>query len=119
MSDMSASVTETGNGFTVAGYEKLNYDFHMLDGVFQPQNSQMADCYKKWGRVLVVMDKNMKNLYGAEIKKYFDHYDLPLTFHAMAVGEKAKTIESLLGICDAMTEFGIIRKVALGGRAIE
>ena len=111
MSDMSASVTRTEQGFAVAGYEKLNYDFCRVEGVFDPSNGQLADCYSKWARVLVVLDQNMKDLYGSEIQEYFDHYNLPLTFHAMPVGEKAKNIESLLGICDAMTDFGIIRKV--------
>lgn len=111
MSDMSASVTRTADGFAVAGYEKLNYDFCFLDGVFKPENNQLAECYRSWGRVLTVLDKNMKDLYGAEIENYFKHHDLPLTFHAMPVGEKAKTITTLLGIVDAMTEFGIIRKV--------
>jgi 3-dehydroquinate synthase len=59
---------------------------------------------------LTVLDKNMKNLYGDEIQKYFDHHDLPLTFHAMPVGEKAKTIETMLAICDSMTKFGTFRK---------
>ena len=112
MSDMSASVVETADGFVVSGYEKLNYDFKILDGVFDVNHSELANCYTKWGRVLTVMDKNMSSLYGDEIKKYFDHYSLPITIHAMPVGEKAKTFESLLGICDAMTAFGIIRKVS-------
>lgn len=112
MSDMSATVTKTADGFAVAGYEKLNYDFSFLDGVFNPQNSQLAACYQKWARVLIVLDNNMKSIYGDEIENYFRHHQLPVTFHAMPVGEKAKTITTLLGIVDAMTNFGIIRKVA-------
>ena len=111
MSDMTAKVTETLDGFAVAGYEKINYDFKLLDDVFAPSNPQLADCYMKWGRVLAVMDENMKELYGASLEEYFDHYELPLTIHAMPVGEKAKTIHTLLGIVDAMNNFGIIRKV--------
>ena len=111
MSDMSAAVTETQKGFAVAGYEKINYDFHFLDDVFHTENPQLAECYKKWGRVLTVMDENMKSRYGDAIQAYFDHHSLPLTFHAMPVGEKAKDITSLLGIVDAMNSFGIIRKV--------
>ena len=110
MSNMSASVTKTDTGLKVAGYEKLDYDFRYVEGVFDVENGELAECYSKWGRTLVVLDQNMKELYGAHIQAYFDHYRLPLTFHAMAVGEKAKNIESLLGICDAMTSFGIIRK---------
>ena len=110
MSDMSATVSKTANGFSVTGYEKLNYDFAFVDGIFDPAQKQLADCYQKWGRVLVILDENMQKLYGSQIQTYFDHYHLPLAFHAMPVGETAKTVESLLGICDAMTKFGIIRK---------
>lgn len=111
MSDLSATVTEIQGGFSVAGYEKINYDFQFLDNVFHPTKHQLADCYKKWGRVLAVMDENMESQYGDEMRAYFDNYQLPLTVHAMPVGEKAKNITSLLGIVDAMNSFGIIRKV--------
>jgi 3-dehydroquinate synthase len=110
MSDLNATVEKTPNGFAVTGYEKLEYNFAFIDGVFSPSNTKLADCYKKWGRVLTVLDENMKKLYGDEIQKYFDHHQLPLTFHAMPVGETAKSMETLLGICDSMTNFGIIRK---------
>ncbi|KAI6250323.1 Demethyl-4-deoxygadusol synthase [Erysiphe necator] len=110
MSDMSATVTKTEDGFSVAGYEKLKYDFAFVEGIFDLENKQLANCYLKWGRVLTVLDKNMKALYGDDIQKYFDHYKIPLTFHAMEVGEKAKNLESLLGIVQSMTSFGIIRK---------
>lgn len=111
MSDMSATVSVTPQGFAVAGYEKLNYDFKFIDNVFDPAKGDLADCYTKWGRVLAVMDENMKSIYGSAVQAYFDHHKLPLTVHAMPVGEKAKTIASLLGIVDAMNTFGIIRKV--------
>ena len=112
MSDMNASVTETASGFHVEGYEKITYDFHFLDGVFQVENPQLADCYKKWGRALAVMDLNVYNIYGQQIEKYFDHYGLALKMHKTKIGEKAKSIPTFLGIVDSMTEFGIIRKVS-------
>lgn len=73
--------------------------------------SQLADCYKRWGRVLAVMDLNVHNLYGAQMEKYFQHFNLDLTIHKTKIGEKAKTIPTFLSIVDSMTEFGIIRKV--------
>ena len=111
MSDMNATVKETRNGFHVDGYEKITYDFEFLDGVFDPKNPQLADCYERWGRVLAVMDFNVHGLYGDQIQRYFDHYGLPLTVHKTKIGEKAKTIPTFLSIVDSMTEFGIIRKV--------
>ena len=110
MSDLKASVVETQNGFHVEGYEKIEYDFTFLDGVFNPANDNLAKCYERWGRCLAVMDLNIYNVYGDEMQKYFDHYNLPLTIHKTMIGEKAKSMETLLSIVDSMTDFGIIRK---------
>jgi 3-dehydroquinate synthase len=110
MSDMKASVVETKNGFHVEGYEKIEYDFTFLDGIFNPQNSQLANCYERWGRCLAVMDLNIYNLYGEEMQKYFDHHKLELKIHKTMIGEKAKSMDTLLSIVDSMTDFGIIRK---------
>ncbi|KAF1838634.1 Dehydroquinate synthase-like protein [Decorospora gaudefroyi] len=110
MSDLKASVAETKNGFHVEGYEKIEYDFSFLDGVFDPANNNLAQCYERWGRCLAVMDLNIFNIYGDEMQKYFDHYNLPLTIHKTMIGEKAKSMETLLSIVDSMTDFGIIRK---------
>lgn len=111
MSDFTASVLETKNGFHVDGYEKISYDFTFLDGVFNPENPQLAECYKRWGRVLAVTDLNVYNVYGEQIEAYFEHHGLELKMHKTKIGEKAKTIPTFLSIVDSMTEFGIYRKV--------
>lgn len=110
MSDLTASVTETKNGFHVEGYEKIVYDFAFLDGVFDRKHPDLAQCYQKWGRCLAVMDLNIYNIYGKQIEDYFGYYGLALTIHKTMIGEKAKSIETLLSIVDSMTEFGIFRK---------
>lgn len=111
MSDLKANVSETSRGFRVEGYEKISYDFTFIDGIFDTSNVQLAECYQTWGRVLAVMDKNVYRLYGAKMQAYFEHYKIKTTLHQTAIGEKAKTMETLLSICDSMTAFGIIRKV--------
>ncbi|KAL9596640.1 MAG: hypothetical protein Q9219_005677 [cf. Caloplaca sp. 3 TL-2023] len=111
MSDLTASVLETKNGFHVDGYEKISYDFTFLDGVFDIKNRQLAECYQKWGRVLAVTDMNVFDTYGEQIERYFEHYKLDLKVHKTKIGEKAKTIPTFLSIVDSMTEFGIYRKV--------
>ncbi|KZF19108.1 3-dehydroquinate synthase [Xylona heveae TC161] len=110
MSDLKASVTATKAGFHVEGFEKISYDFTFLDGVFDPRNEHLANLYKQWGRALAVMDLNVHNLYGQQLEKYFDHYGLTLKVHKTRIGEKAKSIETLLSIVDSMNEFGIFRK---------
>jgi 3-dehydroquinate synthase len=116
MSDLKASVSETKTssghvGFHVEGYEKIEYDFTFIDGVFDVNNPNLADCYKKWGRVLAVTDLNIFNVYGKQMEKYFQHYNLELKIHKTKIGEKAKTMPTLLSIVDSMNEFGIYRKV--------
>ncbi|KAH7029176.1 2-epi-5-epi-valiolone synthase [Microdochium trichocladiopsis] len=110
MSDLKANVSETAEGFHVEGYEKITYDFTFVDGVFDLANTQLANCYKQWGRVLAVTDKNVFRMYGAKMEKYFEHHGLKFKVHQTSIGEKAKTMDTLLSICDSMTEFGIIRK---------
>lgn len=111
MSDLKGSVSETRNGFRVEAYEKIEYDFTFIDGVFDVENSDLADCYKRWGRVLAVTDLNIYNIYGERMERYFHHYGLDLTIHKTKIGEKAKTIPTFLSIVDSMNDFGIYRKV--------
>ncbi|KAG8623509.1 hypothetical protein KVT40_008485 [Elsinoe batatas] len=110
MSDLKATVAETKNGFHVEGYEKIEYDFTFMDGVFNKENPQLANCYERWGRTLAVMDANIFDVYGAQIQEYFDHHKLQLSIHKTMIGEKAKSIETLLSIVDSMNKFGIFRK---------
>jgi 3-dehydroquinate synthase len=110
MSDLKATVVETPNGFHVEGYEKIEYDFTFLDGVFNIANPQLARCYERWGRCLAIMDMNIFKLYGTSMRQYFEHYGLDLKIHKTMIGEKAKSLDTFLEIVDSMTEFGIIRK---------
>ncbi|KAK8216819.1 hypothetical protein M8818_001782 [Zalaria obscura] len=110
MSDLKATVAETKAGFHVEGYEKIEYDFTFLDGVFNKENPQLAECYQRWGRALAVMDYNIFDVYGEQIQEYFDHHKLDLSIHKTMIGEKAKSMDTLLSIVDSMTKFGIYRK---------
>jgi len=116
MSDLKATVKKTTSntghtGFHVEGYEKIEYDFTFIDGVFNTENPNLADCYRKWKRCLAVTDQNIYNVYGQQMERYFEHYGLELKVHKTKIGEKAKTIPTFLEIVDSMTVFGIYRKV--------
>lgn len=113
MSDLQASVKETSDGFHVEGYESISHDFAFIDNVFDIEKPELAQCYTQRKRCLAVMDSNMFKLYGKKLHAYFDHYDINLTVHKMPVGEKAKSMETLLSIVDSMNAFGIFRKAGL------
>jgi 3-dehydroquinate synthase len=121
MSDLTATVSETEHGFLVEGYERISYGFTFLDGVFEAKNSQLADMYKSWGRCLAVTDINVCGIYGAQMENYFKAHGINLVIHKTKIGEQAKTMETLLSICEAMNDFGIIRKepvLVIGGGLI-
>ena len=111
-------MAETAQGFHVEGYEKIEYDFTFIDSVFDVNKANLADCYKRWGRCLAVMDMNIFNVYGEQVQNYFDHYNISLDVHKTMIGEKAKSIDTFLSIVDSMTKFGIYRKepvLVIGG----
>lgn len=110
MSDMIATVSETSSGFLVEGYERISHGFSFLDGIFRLQNPHLADMYRAWNRCFAVVDVNVYGLYGAEMENYFENFGIALAVYKCRIGEKAKTMETLLQICDAMNEFGLIRK---------
>lgn len=57
MSDLTAKVTKQPSGsLAVEGYEALKYNFHYTSPVFDVEHDKLAEIYKRWGRVLVVMD---------------------------------------------------------------
>ena len=106
MSDMKASVAETKAGFHVEGYEKIEYDFTFLDGVFDKANPQLAACFSRWKRCLAIMDLNIFTLYGKKMQEYFGQHGIELRVHKTMIGEKAKSMDTLLSIVDSMNEFG-------------
>lgn len=121
MSDPKATVTETANGFQVEGLERIAYGFTFVDGVFDPVSPQLAETYKMWGRCLVIVDANVWTLYGGQMRAYFHHHGIALEVHRTKIGENAKTMETLLAICEAMSGSGISRKepvLVVGGGLI-
>ena len=39
--------------------KKISYDFTFLDGVFNLENLELADCCRHWGLVLAVTELNV------------------------------------------------------------
>lgn len=131
MSELTANVTTTANGFSVTGNEEINYGmivstftqtlcdssrpsrsiaFQFVDNIFDPKHDHLATIYKPWKRVLLVTDTNVNQLYSKQWSAYFAHHDIPLTTFIMNGGEKNKTMTTMLSIVDAMNAFGLIRK---------
>jgi demethyl-4-deoxygadusol synthase len=118
MSSVHATVDTTETSFHIEGYEKIEFNLDMVDGLFNPQNRELADNYKDIGRCLAVVDHNVNRLYGNQMREYFQHYNIDLTVFAIAINEPAKTIDTFLKINDAFSAFNLRRKepvLVIGG----
>ncbi len=118
MSDMSATLTSINNGFHVEGYEKITYDFRFVDNIFNPKKSDLADCYRIWGRCLIIIDNNVHKLYGESLIKYFSEYNIKFTIKIIQSGELRKTMKTKIEILDTFAEYGLVRKepvLVIGG----
>ncbi|NJL19651.1 MAG: sedoheptulose 7-phosphate cyclase [Leptolyngbyaceae cyanobacterium SM1_3_5] len=98
------------HGFHVEGYEKIEFDLQLIDGVFEIGNSVLAESYKSFDRCLAVVDHNVNRLYGLQMQEYFQHYGIDLTIFSIHIEEPAKTMETLQAIVDAFANFGLVRK---------
>lgn len=114
-SDMSANLKvftdDAGNKrMTVKGSEDLTYGFAFTRDIFGTHQTILADQYRKWKRVLVVMDGPVTAQYGETIKAYFQHHSIATTIHTMKGGEMNKNMDTMESLVDAFDDFGLIRK---------
>ena len=110
MSSVTAQLTATDSAFRVEGHEKIDFELVYATGIFHPENPQLAEAYRPFGRCLMVVDEMVHDLYGEQINAYFSHHDLDLSVFRVRIGEKAKTLSTVEKIVDAFTDFGLLRK---------
>jgi demethyl-4-deoxygadusol synthase len=109
MSNMQARVTSSDRAFHVEGYEKIEYDLLYVDGIFAPEQGALADCYRPYGRVLMVIDEAVYEHYGDQICVYFDHHGIALTVIPVQIRETAKSLETFERIVSEFDAHGLVR----------
>jgi 3-dehydroquinate synthase len=118
MSIVQSKLRATETAFHVEAYEKIEYSLVYVDGVFELNNKELADCYQKFKRCLAVVDANVYTLYSNQMKEYFRHYGIHLTVFALTITEPNKTIQTFEKIIDAFADFKLVRKepvLVIGG----
>ncbi|MDM9379850.1 sedoheptulose 7-phosphate cyclase [Chlorogloeopsis sp. ULAP01] len=118
MSIVQAKLEATESAFHVEGYEKIEYSLVYVDGVFNLQNPELAECYKSFGRCLAVVDANVYKFYSSKMQEYFQYHGIDLTVFPITITEPNKTIQSFEKIIDAFAEFRLVRKepvLVIGG----
>ncbi|KAJ9125158.1 hypothetical protein QFC22_000112 [Naganishia vaughanmartiniae] len=109
-SDLTAEVQQTPTGMRVLGAEKLDYRFHYISPVFDVSHAKLAETYKPWKRVLIVIDQNVAGIYKETIDKYFAHFSIPVAWKIIKGGEINKNMDTFNDIVDFMDAEGLVRK---------
>ncbi len=109
MSEIQATLSASPGAFHVAGYEKIEFDLIYVDGAFAPENVQLAERFRSYGRCLMVIDRAVYELYGETIEAYFEHHGLALTVEPVQIAETDKSLQSVERIVDAFDAFGLVR----------
>jgi 3-dehydroquinate synthetase len=102
--------TATDTAFHIEAYEKIDYSLVYVDGAFAIVNPEIAENYRPYGRVLMVVDQTVHGLYGDQMRAYFDHHQIELTTFSVDFKEPGKTLETAERIVDAFEAFGLLRK---------
>jgi 3-dehydroquinate synthetase len=110
MSTQQSSVKVSDATFHVEAYEKVDYWLRIVSGVFETDNSELAESYRPFGRCLMVIDEKVFELYGQQIRGYFDHHGITLTVFPIVVRETDKSLQTVERIVEAIGRFGLIRK---------
>jgi len=115
---LTATVTATQRAFRLVGHEEIDVTLTFVDGVFDPDNDQIAGIYRAAGRCLLVADTHVLDLYRDRIAHYFTAHAIALTVHPVRTSETHKSLESVQRIIDAFDGFGLVRTepvLVLGG----
>ncbi|MDG4666186.1 sedoheptulose 7-phosphate cyclase [Mycobacterium sp. 236(2023)] len=109
MSTMSARVNVSDSAFHVVGYEKIEYDLHYVNGIFDADQPALAECYLPYGRVLMVIDESVYAIYQEKIDAYFRHHGIALTVIPIQIRETAKSLETFEQIVGEFDAYGLVR----------
>lgn len=118
MSNTQAQLSTNATGFHVEGYEKIEFDFQLVNQIFDIHQPDLASHYTTLKRCLAVVDEVVYQLYGAQLHQYFQYYGIELTVFPVDIKEPNKTIATFQTIIDAFCRFNLLRKesvLVIGG----
>lgn len=118
MSNIQAQLSTTATSFRVEGYEKIEFNFQVVNNIFDLGKPDLANTYRSFGRCLAIVDRNVHELYGVQLQQYFQHYGIDLTVFPVTIEEPDKTLETFATIVDAFCRFNLLRKepvLVIGG----
>ena len=106
--------------WNVSAPQQIEYHVEVSRNLLDPINDRIASWCGR--RTLVVIDHSVEDIYGAEIRRYFDHFNIAATTLVLAADEASKELSSMLKVSDAMSDVGLLRRsesvVVFGGGVV-
>jgi len=90
-------ITASGDGrsFEISATYSLKARVELVDGVFDCVNPTLAQAYKSRTRCVAIVDQTVDELYGERIRRYFEHYEIPLELVVCRAWESDKTPDTV------------------------
>lgn len=110
------------NAWTIRSELAISYNVIQEDGLFEPANTTLVNLIEAQtasARQLLVIDANVREIYGERIQAYYDHHDVAITMLSIDACETTKSYETAMRIVRAKEEYGTLRRgnplIAVGG----
>ena len=84
-----------GRSFEISATYSIKARVELVDGVFDCANPTLAQAYKSRTRCVAIVDQSVDELYGESIRRYFEHYAIPLEWVACRAWESDKTPDTV------------------------
>lgn len=106
----------------VTASQEVSYEVKQIDGLFDSSHRQFLDACgagQKIKRHIVVIDERVNELYGEQIRRYYDHYDVELRALVLPISEETKDMEAAMAIVQHLEAEGVLRRsdtlIGIGG----
>lgn len=103
---------------------EVNYKIVFSENIFEKDNLEILKYGNSGSNIkrLLIIDKNVSDLYLKQIAKYFDSNNVITKFLIVDGGEEEKNLDNLFKILETIEQFGISRKnepvIGIGGGVI-
>jgi 3-dehydroquinate synthase len=91
------------------------YDYTFMDddsdmGVFNLENSYLADRFRDYGRCVVIIDARVYDIYGDDMQAYFKHHGLGLEVFPLGIDEQQKSMRTVEEVLVYFADVGLMRR---------
>jgi 3-dehydroquinate synthetase len=117
--DQDLSMRELiGGSFSLRSTRDHRFDVVLFDNLIAPDLRSLLASHTHGREVLAITTPTVARLFGAEMRRVFEHAGARPTWLVLNCGEATKTLDTVIAVCRAAMDAGVGRKgllIAIGG----